>query len=409
MILTSPGHPHLTYCTNIHPGETWEEVRKNLKRYVLAVKARVAPDRLFGIGLRLSSQAAEELSQPDTLKAFGDFLQANSLYVFTINGFPYGRFHGQRVKEQVYLPDWLDERRLTYTNQLARLLANLLPTRWGLMALDGSISTVPGTFRACVIGEAKIERMVDLLLRHLVELHRLRECTGRLISLALEPEPCCWLEAVDETIAFFESRLFSRRSVAQFSAMTGQSRGAGETFLRRHAGVCFDACHMALEFEDPKAAIHAFQTAGIRIGKIQLSAGLKVLFDGHYADCLRLLEKFDDGVYLHQVVERQDERLTRYADLSDAFHSVFSRARAPDEWRVHFHVPLFCERLGPFCNTQDFLRRLLNILCCEAVTRHLEVETYTWNVLPDEYRGEDIITSVARELHWVIERLRPEG
>ena len=410
MKLASPGRPHLTYCTNIHPGETWEEVRNNIEDYVLAVKSQVAPDRPFGIGLRLSSQAAEELSRPDTLEAFGNFLHANNLYVFTINGFPYGRFHGQHVKERVYLPDWLDERRLVYTNRLAQLLAGLLPTGWGLEDFDGSISTVPGAFRACVTREAEIERMVDLLLRHLVELHHLRERTGRLISLALEPEPCCWLETVDETIAFFESRLFSQRTITRFSALTGLPRGAVETFLRRHVGVCFDACHMAVEFEDPEAAIHAFQTAGIRIGKIQLSAGLKVTFDGDTSERLRLLKHFDDGIYLHQVVERQAERLTRHVDLPEARQSIFNRERPPDEWRIHFHVPLHAAPGAPFSDTRDHLLGALDWLKANPrACQHLEMETYTWEVMPPELKNRDVVDQLVSEYDWTLARLAERG
>ncbi|MGH7230946.1 MAG: metabolite traffic protein EboE, partial [Nitrospiraceae bacterium] len=238
MILPSVGHPHLTYCTNIHPGETWPEVQRNLEQYVLAVKARMAPDRPFGVGLRLSSEAAEDLSKPDVLEAFSHFLQIHNLYVFTINGFPYSRFHGQAVKENVYLPDWLDERRLVYTDRLALLLADLLPSGPMLGNVRGSISTVPGAFKLRMTQEADTERMTELLLRHLTTLHGIRERTGRVIVLALEPEPCCFLETVNETTAFFEGRLFSRHAVNRFSFMTGMTHGESEGFLRRHAAVC---------------------------------------------------------------------------------------------------------------------------------------------------------------------------
>lgn len=402
MRLAAPGRPHLTYCTNIHPGESWDEVRANLERYVLAVRTRVAPDRAFGIGLRLSAQAAEALAQPRELDAFREFLDRHRLYVFTINGFPYGPFHGVRVKEEVYLPDWMDEERLAYTDRLATLLASLLPLEPGL---EGSVSTAPGAFRARVGGDADVARMADLMLRHVATLHRIREETGKTIALALEPEPRCYLETVSETVAFFERWLFSRSAVSRFADSAGLDRGVAEAALRRHVGACFDACHMAVEFEEPRAALDAFRAAGIRIAKVQLSAGLAVRLDGKDPAALRALRPFAEGVYLHQVVERRDGKLTRFLDLPEALSAAATAEPGPREWRVHFHVPLFRRELGPFLSTQDYLRDVLGVLAREDRSGHLEVETYTWDVLPEEYRREDIVTAVARELQWVMERL----
>src|SRR5439155_1022530 len=221
MQLSSAGHPHLTYCTNIHPGETWAEVRANLERYVLAVRREVAPDRRFGVGLRLSAQAAATLAEPAELEAFRGFLATHGLYVFTINGFPYGVFHGARVKEEVYRPAWTDEARLVYTDRLAELLAVLLPDE---PDLDGSVSTVPGAFKARVAGDADAARMAELLLRHAATLARVRERTGKIVCLALEPEPCCHLETVAETVAFFERHLFSRAAAERLAR-----RASGES------------------------------------------------------------------------------------------------------------------------------------------------------------------------------------
>ncbi|MDQ6732798.1 MAG: metabolite traffic protein EboE [Nitrospirota bacterium] len=403
MMLALPGHPHLTYCTNIHPGESWAEVRANIERYVLQVKSHIAPDRLFGIGLRLSHQAAVALSKPDILKAFVQFLDTHGLYVFTINGFPYGPFHGQAVKEQVYLPDWLDERRLGYTDELAQLLAKLLPSDRKVPNLEGSISTVPGAFQARIAGDEEEASIAARLLRHLAVLHGIRDRTGRVISLALEPEPCCMLETVGDTIRFFQRHLFSKQAQSRFSALTGLTQAGSEEFLQRHLGVCLDACHMAVEFEDPVTAIRSFQAAGIRISKIQLSAGLNVVFGRDSEERLALLERFNDGVYLHQVVERNRKTLIRYRDLPEAVKAASGDMRSV-EWRIHCHVPLCREHLGPFMSTQAFVRTLMAMLCEEPVSPHLEIETYTWSVLPQEYRDEDIVTSVVREMRWILDQ-----
>ena len=402
MKLPSAGGPHLTYCTNIHAGETWPEVQANLARYVVAVKERVARDRPFGVGLRLSALAAEALADPGQLERFRDFLRAHDLYVFTINGFPYGPFHGVRVKEEVYLPDWLDPARLAYTDRLARLLADLLPAEPGL---EGSVSTVPGAFKARVRDEADAARMSDLIVEHVATLHGIRERTGKSISLALEPEPFCHMETVAETVSFFEQHVFSTAAVKRLAAQTGLDGTAGEAFLRHHVGVCFYACHMAVEFEEPEAALRALRAAGIRIAKVQISAGLRVHLGGRDDATLAELRPFAEGVYLHQVVERRDGALTRFLDLPEALEAAARSGTAAAEWRIHFHVPLFKERLGAFLNTQDFLRRLLAVLRVEPVSPHLEVETYTWDVLPEEHRREDIVTAVARELDWVLDHL----
>ena len=402
MKLPSAGAPHLTYCTNIHAGETWPEVQANLERYVVAVKERVARDRPFGVGLRLSALAAEALADPGQLERFRDFLRAHNLYVFTINGFPYGPFHGVRVKEEVYLPDWLDPARLAYTDRLARLLADLLPAEPGL---EGSVSTVPGAFKARVRDEADAARMGDLIVEHAATLHGIRERTGKSISLALEPEPFCHMETVAETVSFFEQHLFSTVAVKRLGALTGLDGAASEAFLRHHVGVCFDACHMAVEFEEPDAALRALRAAGIRIAKVQISAGLRVHLGGRDEATLAELRPFAEGVYLHQVVQRRDGALTRFLDLPEALEAAARSGTATAEWRIHFHVPLFKERLGAFLNTQDFLRPLLAVLRVEPVSPHLEVETYTWDVLPEEHRREDIVTAVARELDWVLDHL----
>jgi sugar phosphate isomerase/epimerase len=402
MMLSTAGLLHLCYCTNIHRGETWEEIDANLRRYLPAVKSLVAPHDPFGVGLRLSCRAAERLQDPGEMARFRAFLQEGDLYVFTINGFPYGPFHGQPVKEAVYAPDWRDERRLHYTNRLASLLADLLPDEFP--NLEGSISTVPGAYRTAEDDE-DCDRMADLLLRHVAVLHRIREDRGRLISLALEPEPCCRLETVADSVGFFTRWLFSDSASARVSRMIGLGRGECGEVIRRHLGVCFDACHMAVEYEEPAAALDALARAGIRIAKIQLSAGLSAHFDGGEEDRRRLaaLRRFDEPVYLHQVVVRRDGCFRRYRDLPEALSA--QEDTAGTEWRVHVHVPLYCGEMEPFRNTQDFLRTLLALIRTRPPTRHLEVETYTWDVLPSEYRSQDVAAAIAREMNWVVEQM----
>ena len=403
MRLEAPKGVHLTYCTNIHPGETWPEVRDNLERYLPAVKARLSPDADFGVGLRLSGAAAEELGRSRSLEDLKSLLDAHGLYVFTINGFPYGRFHGAPVKEDVYLPDWRDETRLAYTINLADILAALLPA--GFEA-DASISTVPCGFRSQLRRPGDVERAAAMMIRAVAHLVKVRAESGKTITLALEPEPCCYLETVPETLAFFEDHLFASSAVSELAARTGLSPGGAEAAMRRHIGICLDLCHAAVEFEDPQTCLAAIRSAGVRVGKIQISAGLR--FAPVTARTVELLRPFDEPVYLHQVVARTQDGLDRFVDLKDAFASL-ERGDPAEEWRVHFHVPIFLDDLGEFGTTQAFLREVLASQRRDPISQHLEVETYTWDVLPDRYRGEGIVSSICREMEWAIRQLGAEG
>jgi sugar phosphate isomerase/epimerase len=388
---------HLTYCTNIHAGETWPEVLSALQQYLPEVKNDFAPEAPMGIGLRLSNAAAVELQEPAALAQLNELLEGGNYYVFTINGFPYGAFHGQKVKEGAYRPDWSDPSRLRYSNMLAHLLAKLLPTD-----MVGSISTVPGTYKAWA--QDTNDAIVDNLLQHVAELVALQRDTGKTIALALEPEPCCLLETIAETIAFFEQQLYSTRSIARLGQLAGLERTATELALRRHLGVCYDVCHAAVEFEDAGESVAGLRSAGIPITKLQLSCALKV--PSVTPAMVDKLRAFDEPVYLHQVVERHaDGRLIRYTDLGDAFASAETAQDA--EWRVHFHVPIFESELQSFATTQEFLREILTLHRDTPVSEHLEVETYTWDVLPEQHRNIGMGAAIARELNWVKDQLSP--
>ena len=359
----------------------------------------MAPTQPFGVGLRLSAIAARSLAEPQSLAEFKSFLRNNDLYVFTLNGFPYGPFHGERVKENAYLPDWKEDERLQYTNLLADLLVELLPDD---TTLEGSISTVPGAFKPHVDSLDKIARLTDLMVQHVAHLVKLRERTGRTIGLALEPEPCCFLETIEETVAFFKNTLNAEPAVQRLMELTGLTPAAAREALHRHIGVCLDLCHAAVEFEDASGCLEQLRGSDVRVLKMQLSAGLRVpQVDSRTIDLLR---PFDDRVYLHQVVEQDAKGLHRYLDLSDAF-ATLPGGRGEREWRVHCHVPVFLDDLGTFASTQNFIRDVLALHREQPVSTHLEAETYTWSVLPEKYRDKTVDHAIARELSWLREHL----
>ncbi len=384
------GLGQLTYCSNIHPGETWPEVLDGLRRHLPTVKAAVAPEVPFGLGLRLSAAAAEALAEPAALEELQALLDEGPYYVFTINGFPYGTFHGASVKEGAYRPDWSEAERLVYSNRLAEILAVFLPE-----GLEGSVSTVPGTFKPWA--EGRVEAITENLIRHVAELVAIERRRGKRIVLALEPEPCCFLETIAETIDYFEGRLFGAAAAGRLAALSGLSKAEAEVALRRHLGVCYDVCHAAVEFEDPRDSLARLRAAGIRIAKLQLSAALRIPAVG--PETGSQLAPFAEPVYLHQTVERGPDGLTRYLDLPEAL----ARAEAAQgrEWRIHFHVPIFLEAMKDFGTTQGFLREILALHRAEPVTDQLEVETYTWDVLPEGYRRAEVGAAIARELNWV--------
>jgi sugar phosphate isomerase/epimerase len=381
---------HLTYCTNIHAGEPLDEVMSSLARHLPAIKARVSADRPLGVGLRLGFAAASGLREPGAMDELKRFLAAGGYYVFTINGFPYGAFHGKAVKEDAYKPDWSDPQRQAYTDHLADILSELLPA-----GQDGSVSTVPCTFKPWAQG--RLEAITDYLIRHVAHLAGIARRTGQTIALALEPEPYCYLETIEETVAFFKERLFDRKGVARLAALAGLSAADAEAAMRRHIGVCYDVCHAAVEFEDPKASVEQLRANGILIAKLQLSSALKVAaFDQESA---RHLAAFAEPVYLHQVVQKSNGSLRRFVDLPQALAASGGATGA--EWRVHFHVPVFLEQMTHFGTTQSFLAAILALHRADPISRHLEVETYTWDVLPPSYRETDLSSAIARELNWV--------
>lgn len=387
-----PGGPHLGYCTNIHAGETWAEISSSLDAHVPAIKAAVSPEAPLGLGLRLSGIAAAELARPRALAGLRDQLGRLGAYVFTINAFPYGPFHGTRVKEQVYEPDWRTKERVEFTLNAARALAALLPENG-----YGSVSTVPGAFKPRALEPGAVDTMVERLLKAAAQLARLHRDTGRHIALALEPEPCCFLETVEEAVTFFKERLFASESIARFAALASLSPADAEPALRGHLGICYDVCHGAVEFEDPVAALRRLKREGIGIPKIQLSAAMRV--PEMTRDHLTHLERFDTAVYLHQVVVRNGP-LNRFVDLPDAL-AAFRAGTAAGEWRIHCHVPVFLSDLDNLQSTQDALIALLHALQDEPMSPHMEVETYTWDVLPDQLKTGSKAQDIARELAFV--------
>jgi hypothetical protein len=393
-----PGFPslHLTYCQNIHPGETWPEHFDALQQRATAVKATLKIEQDFGLGLRLSAQAAEDLQSPEALKKGTDLFRTERFYPFSINGFPFGKFHRGPVKENVYTPDWRTPERLLYTCHLARILAHWLPE-----GQDGSISTVPGSFAQWIQTPADEASIARSLGSAAAEMAKIERETGRYVHLGLEPEPDCFLETTPQTLSFFRNALPSG-AIPEIQMRLGLSSTEAEGILRRHIGVCFDTCHVALQYENLSESLLAYQSAGILLSKIQLSAALKAP-GGEATD--QALQRFAEPTYLHQVKARtSDGKRIAWTDLPIAL------AQMPDhpeieELRIHFHVPLFVAPASPLSSTADSLDSDFWRLVRSGICPHLEIETYTFDVLPPDVHPGDIIQSIASEYRWVLAKL----
>ncbi len=391
---------HLTFCTNIYAGESWSAHFAVIKDSFPKLKAALSPNEAMGIGLRLSNLASIELFEAAHLTEFKQWLDAEAGYVFTMNGFPYGGFHHTRVKDQVHAPDWTTTERLDYTIRLAEILAQLVPDH-----MDAGISTSPLSYKPWFENAADRKAATVKATTHVLAvaeaLHKIYLNSGKLIHLDIEPEPDGFLESGPEFIDWYENELLPVGK-ATWAADLGFTAEKAEEIIKTHINLCYDVCHFAIGYEPHAAIVQELQEKGIKVGKIQISAALKAKLPEASADrkaVLDALAGFDEPVYLHQVIAQQkDGALIRYPDLSNAL----ADAERPDvqEWRAHFHVPIFVEDMGLIQSTQSDIRKVLELQKSNPFTNHLEVETYTWEVLPAQLKAP-LNESIIRELDWV--------
>jgi hypothetical protein len=395
-------HGHLTYCSNIHPGEAWDAHFKELQDNLPQIRKELANDRSFALGLRLANEASIELSKPERLQEFKNWLAKHELYVFTMNGFPYGSFHNTVVKDQVHAPDWTTTERTEYTKRLFSILAHLLPE-----GMDGGVSTAPLSYRFWWKDEATTQRTFEEATQNVLQvldmLVEIKRETGKLLHLDIEPEPDGLLENSVEFVNWYRDYLLPT-GVPYLQQKYGFSEAVARASVLDHIQLCFDVCHVAVAYEEPQEVLGRLDTLGIKVGKIQISSAVKVNLIEKGTEKIESLRAFNEPVYLHQVIAKSREgTLKKYPDLPEALAD--NDAAQADEWRIHFHVPLFIESYGNLDSTQEEIVKTLNIQKQNPFTNHLEVETYTWGVLPQEIQ-KPIGRSIVRELEWVLGRLK---
>lgn len=390
---------HLAYSTLVHPGDTWEEMRESVETYAPAVKARVSPHAPYGVSLRISAASAETLTADGAERArFRRWLDDHDMYVYTVNAFPYGPFKGRVVMEQVYEPDWSTEDRVRYTTQVADILAEITP-----QSIAPSIQTAPLAFRPKVTSAQDMDLLTENLLRVVAHLVELEQRTARRVKLALEPEPYCILETTEETVRYFQDRIWSAEGTRLLTHLTGLPASEVAGLARRHLGVVFDICHQSVQFEDIAASLRLLRDSGVPIFKLQAAAALCV--PQVTPEAVEALMPFTDTIYLSQTTESRDGQLTRMLNLSDAIDAWRADPGGEREWRTHFHVPVFLDDLGGFRTTRTQIETALSVHLDTPLSDHLEIETYTWDVLPAHLKTGDIIEYVTRELEWMRQAL----
>jgi sugar phosphate isomerase/epimerase len=388
------GLGHLSYSTLVHPADDWEQIWASLNTYVPKVRDRFARNQRFGVSLRLSAKSAETLAKSKAEREkLKRFLGDNNMYLYTVNAFPYGAFKGTVVKEQVYEPDWRSEERTQYTINVADVLADVAPRE-----VLPSIQTCPLGFKPRVTGSDVVASYTDHVLRVTAHLVALEQRTGVTVTLGLEPEPYCFLETTDETVDYFTNHLYTGASAEKLAKLSGLPIAEAIAALRRHVGIVYDICHLAVEYEDIAQSLQKLVDAGVPIVKLQEAAALHI--PEVTQPVVDTLKRYSKTIYLTQTIEKRDGKFTKYLNLEDAF-AAWDKSPGPREWRTHIHVPVFLEDLGQFRTTRFAIADALKFHKQKPLSRQLEIETYTWDMLPDNLKTGDIVEYVCRELEWV--------
>lgn len=359
---------NLCYCTNVHAGVTAKSILKTLDDVSAKVRDAFCPGEALGLGLWMPDGVGLNLSD-------------DRFAVRTMNGFPFGDFHDKVVKHMVYEPTWADLRRSNYTWTLAAFLQQHTPEGG-----RASVSTVPIGWD---LEEEAVSMSGEMLRGLAVSLSELAENRGRHITVDLEPEPGCVLDTSEDVTKFFAEHLDNEHAMA-------------------HIGVCHDVCHASVMFEGQREALQRYIDAGIRVNKVQVSSAPRAVFGEDVRATIEALRAFDEGRYLHQTVTRDSTGTTRF--FEDLPHAFGWSGKPGEEWRTHFHVPVYLESLDEHLGTTQ-----ADILECMDACAELgidpvwEVETYAWGVLPEAHRVDDLAEGIARELAWTRDRLAERG
>ncbi|MCR4318472.1 MAG: metabolite traffic protein EboE [Planctomycetes bacterium] len=412
---------NLSYCTNVHAAEGYDGFLSMIESFPVQVIERVLseckiPENVsIGAGLWFPRDVTQkELARTFDYERFRNLVESKKLNVTGLNGFPYANFHAEKVKHDVFRPGWDDRLRPRYTRECALTLA---PVMTGEVS---SVTTVPGGPREIWNSDRLVMKTIRNLVESVIDLYELWQKTGRMIILAIEPEPMTMLETTGELIDFLRERLIPA-ATARLSSSKGLFHDSAERIVRRHVGICLDLCHQAVMFEDPEQVLLNLSAAGIRVGRVQVSSALRIpRTQKKHADALRRdISKFRGDRYLHQIVKQDaDGAGTVVGDLDDLGDKKLIELASAGELRCHYHVPIYLENIGSVQTTRDYYKRFIKLILemerspefrtlFPDETIPLEIETYTMaNLLGESGRDAELRNSIFKEFEFLLDVIK---
>lgn len=392
----------LTYCSNIYSSDTWNDIFVSLKKNIPKISSKLSTNKPFGIGLRLSNNAATQLLENNNIIVFQEWLNENNYYVSTINGFVYGNFYNTNIKDKVYQPDWTTLERASYNDLLIEILSKLCP-----IGKEIGFSTSPLGYKFSLNKEKETSYnnlVINYLLILLKKLIYIEKLENKTIHIDFEPEADCLLENIHDVINFFEKSLLINLAY-KLTEDLNLTLPEAKNYILKHLRICYDICHQSIQFEDHLKNFEILNKRNIKIGKIQLSSALEINVKKHTLNNLKIdLDKFKDEIYLHQVVIKNfDGSFTKYRDLPEALENFVDNKES--FWRIHYHLPIFAENYNNLFTTRKEIQTIINFLKTSYITSCLEIETYTWEILPKELKF-NLIESIVREYEWIIKQFK---
>lgn len=427
MILSHPAHPdrfvRLGYCLNLRACTDVPALLTLLRSVIEPVRVALGSARPFGVGMYVPASLAKTLAAPSgvhELDTLARELEAMGLDPFTWNAFPFGDFGDEGLKQRVFEPTWAQPERLEYTLDVARIAAALVRRLNGASVLSTrhvSISTHTGGW-GTTLTDAQREECAFQLARCVDGLATIEESTGVRVVLALEPEPGA-NAPTQRTLDTFAA-FVAERAVRLLQDERNRSSANAELLVRRHLGACLDACHSAVEGEADVVAREIAARTRATPTKLQYASALRVVAPATNTAGVERLLALAEPRFLHQVRGHGPPEPLAVDDLPDLARELASERgdlwRSAEEWTCHLHVPVDLEDLGgALRTTRDDADAILASLVGDpagwsANELHVEIETYTWEVLPGWVRGDRaVVEGIEREYRHVLGQLALAG
>ncbi|HFL8824107.1 MAG TPA: metabolite traffic protein EboE [Candidatus Azoamicus sp. OHIO1] len=399
MIINNQHKYNLTYCLNVFKSKNWEETLYNIKIFVSNIK-KTYPNKEIGIGLCISNSISKELIKKRNLLDLIILIKNENIYIPSINGFVYKKFHQKSIKDKIYIPEWTSNSRILYTKLLIKILKELLPKN-----VNGSITTLPISYKPWINKKNKtyifykssinISKIIDILIN-------INKKYKKLIHLDIEPEPNCLIENSKEIVRFYKLWLLPIGSDYLRNKYNIEKKIA-IALIKDHIKICYDICHFSTNFEKTTTIIKLLTKEKIKIGRIQISSAIKIKTPKKKEKFKKIINKISHLSYspfLHQTVEKNNNQIKKFIDIKYAIKTIKKNKKS--EWRIHCHLPIYLKKYSILETTNKDTKSVLKNLINNKITNHIEIETYTYNVISP---NSDIMASIIKEYNWVIEIL----